>query len=78
MPSAFKVLSLLVLALPVFSGALASPHPRTRVIRKFSDEVYSEPKNSEGLSRERNPGSMTNAERLEHHLPLKPPTRRSK
>ncbi|KAJ7197143.1 hypothetical protein GGX14DRAFT_668199 [Mycena pura] len=84
MPSVFKVLSLLALALAVFSGALASPHPRTRVVRKFSDcskavghEVYSEHKsrsNSEGLSRERD---MTNAERLEHHLPLKPPTRRS-
>ncbi|KAJ7739688.1 hypothetical protein DFH07DRAFT_840073 [Mycena maculata] len=89
MPSLFKVFSLL--ALTVISGAFASPHdalavhevahPDTTAHMAPAFEMPEHHKISRSLpelsSRGRVPCSLTNAQRLARHLPLKPPTRRA-
>ncbi|KAJ7702281.1 hypothetical protein B0H17DRAFT_1043504 [Mycena rosella] len=86
MPSLFKIFALL--ALTAFSGVLAAPQPVFAVRRTVPDcnvatgfEMCLRSKTTRSLpesqSRERIPCSLTNAQRLARHLPLKPPTRLS-
>ncbi|KAJ7118718.1 hypothetical protein C8R44DRAFT_982481 [Mycena epipterygia] len=86
MPSLFKILSLL--ALTAVSGALASPQPALALRGMPADctvttgfelcSRHNTPRSSHDVpSRERVPSSLTNAERLTRHLPLKPPTRQA-
>lgn len=86
MPSLVKIFTLIALiALP---GVFASPHPGVDVpstALNCADATgvemclrYKTARSlSESPSREPVPSSLTNAERLARHLPLKPPTRRS-